>query len=88
MTTLPTAARWSRYRHPNGRILKVDAAVDHEVLDQLNALPEIYIYSTCVGHPQESQRGRAARRRQPAALGYYLRHSLVPQLALPFLDDP
>jgi hypothetical protein len=49
------------------------------VLDQLNAVPNIYVISTCAGH---------ADRPGGPSLTFLLPRPLLPALAWPFLDDP
>jgi len=38
------------YRAPNRRIYEVDVALEWRVLDRLNALPGLSVYSVCAGH--------------------------------------
>lgn len=39
-----------RYRTPHGARLQVDIALSVEVLDRLNKLPKLRVYSVCAGH--------------------------------------
>ena len=38
------------YRAPNRRIYEVDVELEWRVLDRLNALPGLSVYSVCAGH--------------------------------------
>jgi hypothetical protein len=53
--------RTKPYTAPDGAKYDVDAALDPAVLDRLNNLPGVMLWSICAGHPRSASRAIGPR---------------------------